>query len=238
MTTQNMIEVIQIIFPKLTDNMVINYINIAIKDFLANTGGVQKIGVLTNPSGSKVWEIPKSATKIKSINYYDSNSLPLYKEDMPYALEHRVEKELLIFFDSSSEENTSGVPSNVHIITIDYEAIPNNISGIADVIDVEEQYHSHILAKVFSDLYMLFQVETVWNGQKTVMKDLNSARQYNEEYLKGITLKKRNSGTRDSTDWDIVLYDSAASVTLPKHSQLLSGLDWEDDYIVHWNKLH
>jgi len=237
MTVLNIVETVKMAFPNLTDSTILQKIDLIQKDFISATGGIEKIGLLPNPVGSRVWRIPNGYIKINSVNYYSSDTKPLYDEDMPYSLKYKIEKNRLIFYDASAEENVGGIPSNVHLITVDYTTLPATISDIANVLELEERFHNAVLNGVLRDFYSLFPIPIIYNGQSTVMKDRNSITYYSTEYEKSKIERIKANNKTDNTGWDIILYDYAGGVELPKRAQILSGLDWEDNEVVYWEKL-
>ena len=198
MTAKTIVESVRQIFPTIGSTQILKEIDLVQKEFADETEILTASAELTSPSTNTVWALNSSIKSIYNIEAYDSNSLPVELDDVN--LTYNIEFGQITFIDTTGVVIT-GLPTGINSIYVSYYKIPASITAETDSLEIPEQFHEGILARVFERFYSRFPIDMVVQGQIVKAVDWNAVKYWNGVYTEiRIKAKKYKNINRDSMD--------------------------------------
>lgn len=222
MLLQAVIEEINEVFNHLGETQIIHDLDIAQKDFVAETNYLEGYTSLTNPSLGCAWTLPSDYNKFKEILLYDVNGNPLHLED--YQITYEIEFGNIYFYSTSGTPITV-LPAAITYLYLGYYKNAADLISPASVFEVNDEHLGGVYAKVYKEYYAKYPVPVITqNG--TIIKTLNfqaAGFWANQEILYRIKAKKWVNSKNDVSDGH-ALYKEAGEWLLPKRIKSLISI--------------
>ena len=221
MVIQRVVEEINQVFPQLGETQIIHDLNIAQKDFVAETNYLEDYVLLSDPSTNCAWTLPADYNNFKEILLYDANGNPLYLEDYQITYEIKYGK---LYFLSTTSTPISALPTAIAFIYLGYYKKALDMFDASASFQIEDEHIPVIYAKIYKSYYSKYPMDVV-TKVGTVISTVNfSAANYyaQQEVAERIKAKRWLNSKNDTSDGH-ALFQEAGKWLLPKHIKTLSG---------------
>ena len=159
MTTLEMYESVQQLFPDLGQTQIILEIDRAQKKFCRKTKVLKEIGTLATLTSKAYWDIPAGLVELYEVELYDSSYAPLHKvdEDIDWYVDGdtaagKIGGQLRFYSTSGTEIST--IPTSITYILTRYAKLPTTLATVATALDVtDDDLTEGIFASVLESFY-------------------------------------------------------------------------------------
>ena len=222
MIIKRVVEELNEIFPHLGETQIVQDLDIAQKDFIAETNYLEGYALLSNPSTNCAWALPSDFNKFKEILLYDISGNPLYLED--YSIKYEIEFDNIYFYSISSTPITV-LPLAIAYIYLGYYKRAITLSDPSNSFEVEDEHLAGIYAKMYKEYYAKYPIPVITpNGSVIKTLNLNASNFWATEEIKcRIKTKRWLNNKNDSSD-GTAIYQEAGMWLLPKRIKSLIGL--------------
>lgn len=221
MVIQRVAEEINAQFPHLGETQIIFDLNIAQKDFVAETNYLEDYVLLSDPSINCAWTLPTNYNAFKEILLYDSSGNPLHLED--YQITYEIEYGKLYFLSTTSTP-ISALPSAIAFIYLGYYKKATDIADPSASFEINDEHIPALYAKIYKDYYAKYPMDVI-TKVGTVISTVNfTAANYwaQQEMMQRIKAKRWVNSKNDTSD-GFALYQEAGKWLLPKRIKSLVG---------------
>jgi len=201
MTLANMFETVREAFPSLKEMQFVKEVDLAQKEFAAETNILTTSGLLSDPTTNITWVLPSDCKQVRAVDFYDTNGMALDVEDLEIAYQIIFGK--ITFVHTDGQTILTGLPSSVAYAYVDYVKRPDDLSAITSSLSIPEDLHEAVQAKVFEKMYSLYNVDIVTpQGAVIKAKDWGAVRYWNGKYEKLKREARRQASVeQDATDY-------------------------------------
>jgi hypothetical protein len=221
MLLQRVVEEINQVFDHLGETQIVHDLDIAQKDFVAETNYLEDYVLLSNPSTNCAWALPLDYNGFKEILLYDASGNPLYLEHFQYEYEISYGN---LYFRSSGNTPISVLSSDIAFIYLGYYKKATTLADPSASFEVKDEHLNGVYAKVYKEYYAKYPTPVLM-PTGTVIKTLNlQASNFwaTEEIKNRIKAKRWVNGKNDTSDGH-ALYQEAGKWLLPKRIKALIG---------------
>jgi len=211
------VESVNKVFPSMREAEIIKAFNTAQYQFLQETELLINDGELQDIDSNTAWQLPDNFLDLLRIDFYDSNGLALYKENLNLSWD--VEYKNLYFKSSIGDSLDGALPSTIDKVKIKFSQKPEQLTSLGSEFSVEIEWRPYILNKVLENLYQTTPVTMTDRGGNS-FQGINSNQVGTNRglYEAGVrkAIKKVKQGD-DSTQCDQAInYDFAGAFVMPK----------------------
>jgi len=211
MTLQTIFEKLKVMFPRATEQLIIQEIDVAQKRFVTRTKILKQAGELSGITSYISFALPDDFKSLRGIYYYDSDGNPIYEEELTIAAEvHIVSSQKKLTFRSTTLTPISSLPAEIAYIQIEYYKSPTAITTRNSTFSIPEDYWSTIEKMVMIELHRMFPRAMEVNGRTYESIDWKGIERLEfgvrRDELQAIA--DRNVGD-DDRDYDVSFYSHA-----------------------------
>lgn len=217
MTTTHIWEVINSVFPNVTETQVIKDLDTSQKKFARNTGMLTERGLLSSISSNIGWSLPTGFVELTDITMYDSNDSPLYIGDYNYSYEIEFNK---LFIYSLTDTPITGISTDVTSIYIHYKKLPSTLASVSTALEIDLEYREALLEDLLSKYFSMYPSNMVIGGQPAMALNLNAASYHRKEYDRIRIEAKKAVNSKDTTFKKVQNYQHAGAYILPKRGDV------------------
>lgn len=198
MTTQNIFEQLQLVFPQVNVNMVLKEINDAQKKFCLDTRILRSIVEINNNDGATdlstmvEYVIPSNVLEVNEIEYYKSD-----KQVILMDVRHKIMNRTIKWFGTISQFN--GFANNVDNIKLYCIIYPSEVTTLSTELQVPAMFTEGVQAKVFERMYSMFPIEMIVEGRQARMINTNMIQYFGKIYKDNVIQAKKYLNSIDGT---------------------------------------
>lgn len=226
MTLANIVEKLQMMFPRATESMLVKEIDTAQKKFVNRTRLLRDVGELSSITSYISFALPSNFSSLIGIYYYDSDDNPIYEEELTIAAEvHRVSDSKKLTFRSTTLTPITALPTTIDSIQIDYYKAPDAIVTRNSTLSIPEYYWEALEMMAMVSLMKMFPTKVEVNGRVYDRIDYSSIRTLQQdirEYEKDAH-RERNIGD-DDRPYDVRIYSHAGQQYEAKRSKVTGSV--------------
>ena len=202
MTVLNIIEIIRQVFPQIGETQLIKEIDNSQKQFVEETGIYTAQSSLTGLTTAKVFTLPTGFIRLNRVNFLNSSGEVIHNPLM-----YNVGYGKIAFDDRRS--TITAIPDSISKIVLDYVKTPTTLTSIDSTLDIAEQFHGAIISKTMERLYARIPTRIIEGNS---MVDWNAVSYWKGEYKDYIIKAKKYINKLDSSAFNILGYESAATI--------------------------
>lgn len=145
------VESVNKVFPTMREAEILKAFNTAQYQFLQDTELLINDGELQDIDSNTAWQLPDNFLNLLRIDFYDSDGLPLYKENLNISWD--IEYKNLYFKSSLGESLDGALPSTIDKVKIKFSQKPTQLSSLDSEFSIEIEWRPYLLNKVLENLY-------------------------------------------------------------------------------------
>lgn len=221
MIIQKVVEEINQIFPELGEPQIVHDLDVAQKDFVAETNYLEDYVLLSSPSTNSAWALPSDYNGFKEILLYDVSGNPLYLEHFQHEYEVSYGK---LYFHSSGNTPITGLSSDIAFAYLGYYKKAATLANPSNSFEINDEHLGGVYAKIYKEYYAKYPTPVLM-PTGTVIKTLNlqASNFWSNEEIKNRIKAKRWVNSKNDTSDGHALYQEAGKWLLPKRIKALIG---------------
>ena len=238
MTLQQLVEGMENVFGKGKRQEIILEFDLAQKTLCTEVELLKESGELSNITSYTSWALPSDFDTLTDVDFYNSDSEPLYKQNLDIDFQIYVDSngDKTIYFLSTTNTPLASMPATIDSIVLRYIKTPASITTIDSTVNIDEIEYTAMEAFVRKRMYSKTPMAIGVDRDKSpiVGIDHRSVNYWDNEYYRLKVVAKQRINNLNDTPQDAVYYNHAGNqfflkkkkeatvnaVTIPSYSSL------------------